>query len=137
MRWHRLHIGSVMVVLFTLLAGSSVHAQDPAGAWMMVSYEGGSARGTPSGLLLLADGHFSLTYAMDDGARRIGRAHAGTYEVTGNKLTYHATWSLEWLSGTPSVAPRPVDRDATFVIDGETLTVTFTSGSVQKFRRAR
>jgi hypothetical protein len=108
-----------------------------AGAWTMVKYEGSATHGSATGLLLFADGRFSLTYRMDDAGEHWGRAHAGTYEVNGDRLTYHVGWSMEYVAGKPSVAAKPSDRETTFSLAGDTLTITFSNGSVQTFKRAR
>jgi len=123
----------LIVLVLTVRAG----AESLAGAWTMVKYEGPATHGEATGLLLFADGHFSLTYTMDEGGQRWGRAHAGTYDVSGDRLTYHVAWSMEYVSGKPSVAAKPASRETKFALAGDTLTVTFSNGSVQTFARAR
>jgi len=103
----------------------------------MTKYEGPATHGSASGLLLFADRHFSLIYTMDEGGQRWGRAHAGTYDVSGDTLTYHVGWSMEYVSGRPSVAAKPADRETKFTLAADTLTVTFSNGSVQTFKRAK
>ena len=126
----------LLVVLLVSMAGATARADSLAGAWTMTKYEGPATHGSATGLLLFADGRFSLTYTMDEGGQRWGRAHAGTYDVRGDKLTYHVSWSMEYVSGRPSVAAKPADRETTFALAGDTLTVTFSNGSVQTFKRA-
>ena len=123
----------LIAVVLTIRAG----ADSLSGAWMMVKYEGPATHGAATGLLLFADGRFSLTYTMDEGGQRWGRAHAGTYDVNGDRLTYHVAWSMEYVSGKPSVAAKPTSRETKFALAGDTLTVTFSNGSVQTFMRAR
>jgi hypothetical protein len=127
----------LLVVLLVSMAGAAARADSLSGAWTMTQYEGPATHGSASGLLLFTDGHFSLTYTMDEGGQRWGRAHAGTYDVSGDKLTYHVGWSMEYVSGRPSVAAKPADRETKFTLAGDTLTVTFSNGSVQTFRRAK
>jgi hypothetical protein len=132
-----LRLAALIAVVTFATPGAVLSADAVSGAWRMVKYEGTAAHGTASGMLLAADGHFSLTYTMDEGGQRWGRAHAGTYEVSGDRLTYHVEWSMEYVSGKPSVALKASDRETRFSVNGDTLTVTFTNGSVQTFKRER
>lgn len=127
----------LLVVLLVSMAGVAARADSLSGVWTMTKYEGPATHGSASGLLLFTDGHFSLTYTMDEGAQRWGRAHAGTYDISGDTLTYHVGWSMEYVSGRPSVAAKPADRETRFTLAGDTLTVTFSNGSVQTFKRAK
>ena len=47
------------------------------------------------------------------------------------------TVSMEYVTGKPSVAVKPSDRETRFSLAGNTLTITFSNGSVQTFRRTR
>jgi len=127
----------LLVVLLVSMARLPARADSLAGAWTMTKYEGPATHGTASGLLIFTDGHFSLIYTMDESGQRRGRAHAGTYDIGGNTLTYHVGWSMEYVSGRPSVAAKPADRETKFTLAGDTLTVTFSNGSVQTFKRAK
>ena len=126
----------VVLVLTVGLLSLEARSDNPAGAWTMVRYEGQASHGVATGLLLLADGHFSLTYTMDEAGQRWGRAHAGSYSINGDRLMFHVGWSMEYVAGKPSVAVKTSDRDTTFALANDTLTITFSSGSVQTFRRA-
>jgi hypothetical protein len=128
---------ALLVVLLLLMAALAARADSLPGAWTMMKYVGPATHGSASGLLLFTDRHFSLTYTMDEGGQRWGRAHAGTYEVSGDTLTYHVGWSMEYVSGRPSVAAKPADRQTKFTLASDTLTVTFSNGSVQTFKRAK
>jgi hypothetical protein len=127
---------SLALVLIVCALGLEAKADVPAGAWTMVKYEGAASHGTATGLLLLTDGHFSLTYTMDETGQRWGRAHAGTYSINGDRLTFHVGWSMEYVAGKPSVATNPTDRDTKFTVANDTLTIAFSNGSVQTFKRA-
>ena len=127
----------LLVVLLLSMARLPARADSLSGSWTMTKYEGPATHGSATGLLLFADRYFSLTYTMDEGGQRWGRAHAGTYDVSGDKLTYHVGWSMEYVSGRPSVAAKPAERETTFRLAGDTLTVTFSNGSVQTFKRAK
>src|SRR5438093_12309280 len=122
-----------LVAALTVGAG----AESLSGAWTMVKYQGAAAHGAATGQLLFTDGHFALTYTMDENGQRWGRAHAGTYSVNGDRLTYHVGWSMEYVAGKPSVAAKPGDRETRFSLAGDTLTITFSNGSVQTFKRAK
>jgi hypothetical protein len=128
---------ALVVALLISMLSIGASADTLSGVWTMVKYEGPATHGAATGLLLFADGHFSLTYTMDDGDHRWGRAHAGTYRVAGDTLTYHVGWSMQYVEGQASVAAKPIDRDARFVLSADTLTVTFSNGSVQTFARAK
>ena len=127
----------LLVALLFSLAGLPARADSLSGSWTMTKYEGPASHGSATGQLLFADSRFSLIYTMDEGGQRWGRAHAGTYDVAGDKLTYHVGWSMEYVAGKPSVAAKPSDRQTTFTLAGDTLTVTFSNGSVQTFKRAK
>lgn len=121
-----------------LLASSVAEAQSVAGIWRMERYEGGGSTGPARGLLLLADGHFSLTYSMEEcGKPTAGRAHAGSYEVSGEKLIFNVEWNIENVGGKASVSQRPAQRETRFTLRGDELTVHFENGAVQVFRRVR
>jgi hypothetical protein len=128
---------ALLVVLLLSMAGPAARADSLSGAWTMTKYEGPATHGSASGLLLFSGSHFSLNYTMDEGGQRWGRAHAGTYDVSGDTLTYHVGWSMEYVTGRPSVAAKPADRETKFTLAGDTLTVTFSNGSVQTFKRAK
>jgi len=127
----------LLVVLLLAMAGAAARADSLSGAWTMTKYEGPATHGSASGLLLFSGSHFSLNYTMDEGGQRWGRAHAGTYDVSGDTLTYHVGWSMEYVTGRPSVAAKPADRETRFTLAGDTLTVKFSNGSVQTFKRAK
>src|SRR6185436_6328378 len=128
---------TLLVVLLFSLAGLPARADSLSGSWTMTKYEGPASHGSATGQLLFADSRFSLIYTMDEGGQRWGRAHAGTYDVSGDTLTYHVGWSMEYVAGKPSVAAKPADRATKFRLAGDTLTVTFSNGSVQTFKRAQ
>jgi hypothetical protein len=135
---HRLiRVCPLVPALIVAALATEARADTLAGAWTMVKYEGPATHGSATGLLLFADGRFSLTYRMDDAGERWGRAHAGTYEVNGDRLIYHVGWSMEYVAGKSSVAAKPSDRETKFSLAGDTLTITFSNGSVQTFKRAR
>ena len=132
----RSHFFVALLIAAVLTVRAS--ADSLSGAWTMVKYEGPATHGSATGLLLFVDTHFSLTYTMDEAGQRWGRAHAGTYDVSGDRLTYHVDWSMEYVAaGKPSVAVKPSDRETRFSLAGDTLTITFSNGSVQTFKRAR
>ena len=126
------------IALLTIVAAPRVRLSADAlsGAWRMVNYQGAASHGTASGQLLFADDHFSLTYTMDENGQRWGRAHAGTYEINGDRLIDNVGWSMEYVAGKPSVARKPSVRETTFSLTADTLTVRFSNGSVQTFKRA-
>ena len=129
----------VLALLAAVTIGPLVRLQPApalAGAWTMVDYRGPAAHGSATGQLLFVDGHFSLTYTMDEGSERWGRAHAGTYEINGDRLIDNVGWSMEYVAGKPSVARKPSVRETTFSLTADTLTVRFSNGSVQTFKRA-
>ena len=127
----------LIVVVLVAMAGVAARAESLAGAWTMVKYEGPASHGTATGLLMFTDKHFSLNYTMDEDGKRWGRAHAGTYDVNGDTLTFHVGWSMEYVSGRPSVAPKAEDRDTKISLAGDTLSIRFSNSAVQTFKRAK
>jgi hypothetical protein len=128
----------VLVVLFVPIAVVAERTDSISGVWTMMKYEGPASHGTTTtGQLICADGHFSLIYRMNEAGQRWARAHAGTYDVKGDTLTFHVGWSMEYVSGKPSVAEKASDRVANFKRSGDTLTITFSNGSVQTFTHAK
>lgn len=127
----------LIVVVLVAMAGVAARAESLAGAWTMVKYEGPASHGTSTGLLMFTDKHFSLNYTMDEAGKRWGRAHAGTYNVSGDTLTFHVGWSMEYVTGRPSVAPKAEDRDTKISLAGDTLSIEFSNGAVQTFKRAK
>jgi hypothetical protein len=114
-------------------------AQDPlSGAWVMESYRGGGNIGPATGQLIAAEGRFALIYRMTpQGAPPSGRAHAGTYTLTGSALVLHVEWSMDHVSGKGSVADKTSDRRVKAEVRGNQLTFAFENGAVMTFKRAR
>jgi hypothetical protein len=98
MTMRRRHAGTILIAL--LIAGASsapLRADALSGSWQLESYTGPASHGTASGLLVFADGQFSLVYTMDEGRDRWGRAHAGRYAVDGDTLTYAVEWDIQYV----------------------------------------
>ena len=62
--------------------------------------------------------------------QRWGRAHAGTYDVAGDKLTI--TSAGRWVNLKQAVGRREAVRPPDDIACGDTLTVTFSNGSVRR-----
>lgn len=134
----RRHAGTILIALLVAGASSAPFGADAlAGSWQLESYTGPASHGTASGLLVFADGQFSLVYTMDEGRDRWGRAHAGRYAVDGDTLRYDVEWDMQYVKGQASVAGKPSARKTRFAVNGDLLTVTFENGAVQRFRRIR
>ena len=76
----------MLVVAVSLFGATTLYADGGIdGAWEMIGYDGTTAAvGPAEGLLVVADGRFSLVYTMSDTNRpRSGRAHAGDVHVGG------------------------------------------------------
>ena len=128
--------GSLVLMIIVVAFSFKARADALSGAWTMVKYEGQASHGSATGQLLFTNGHFALTYTMDEAGQRWGRAHSGTYDIKGDRLIYHVEWSMEYVAGKPSVAAKPSDRQTKFSLTGGKLTITFSNGSVQTFTRA-
>lgn len=130
--------GAVAGVLsLALVFGPAEAGQDTlTGTWEMLAYDGPAAVGKGTGLLVFSNGRFSLVYTMDGppGARS-GRAHAGRYAISGDRLVLDVDWSLEYVSGKGSVAAEPFQVRPTLTRGRDTITLTFEGGGVQTFRR--
>jgi hypothetical protein len=132
-------ITRTLLALLALFALTTPPAAADAleGSWTLTGYEGSATFGRSTGLLVFADGHFSLVYAMEESGKRWGRAHAGRYTVQGDTLTYHVGWDIQYARAEPAVSVTPADHKARFAIAGDVLTVTFSNGGVQTFKRTR
>jgi hypothetical protein len=132
-------ITHILVTLLTLLALTAPPARAEAleGSWTLTGFEGSATFGKSTGLLVFADGHFSLVYAMEENGKRWGRAHAGRYTVQGETLTYHVGWDIQYARAEPAVSVTPADHKTRFTLTGDVLTVTFSNGGVQTFKRMR
>ena len=121
-----------------LLVSGVTHAQSLAGAWRLVSFEGGGSTGQATGQLLMVDGRWSLTYTMAGaGSVTDGRAHGGGYAAKGETLTLQVEWSMQNVGGKASVATKPSENVTQFSLQGDQLTIHYKSGGVMQFRRIR
>ncbi len=121
-----------------LLASGVAHAQGLAGAWRLVSFEGGGSTGQAAGHLLMVDGRWSLTYTMVGAASLPdGRAHGGGYAAKGDTLTLQVEWSMQNVGGKASVTNKPSENVTQFTVEGDQLTIRYKSGGVMQFRRIR
>jgi hypothetical protein len=137
-RWTQAVPVAAVLVLAVVLGAAAPHQDTLDGTWEMINYEGPAAVGRGSGMLLFADGRFSLVYTMDEpSGRKSGRAHAGRYRVTGSKLALDVEWSLEQVSGKGSVADKPFQVSPRLTRHADTITLAFEGGGVQTFRRMR
>lgn len=137
-----MHIHATRGILAMLLLAAIVpvpSAQSAIdGTWEMTSYEGAASVGKGSGLLTFSDGRFSLVYTMDesDGATS-GRAHAGRFSGSGDAVTFDVDWTLEYVKGKGQARRGGGRRIVRTASAGDSLTLTFENGSVQRFVRVR
>jgi hypothetical protein len=124
----------VMTAPAVAVAGT---AADPlVGAWSMESYTGPAATGPATGQMMFSNGRFSLIYTMGrDGQSASGRAHAGAYTLNGEDLELQVLWSMEYVNGKGSATNQPSSRPVRIIVRGDQLTMTFSNGGVQTFRR--
>ena len=121
-----------------LLAGGwfigDADAETPSGAFSLQSYEmQGDEQDDVAGLLIMHDGRFGMIYTMAIDGARSGRAHAGEYVVRQDRLVFDVKWWVEDVGGEArAVSPERVV--ATIDMNGEELSLTFESGSIQKWR---
>lgn len=144
--WGRPSVGRVRVAALTLLVVASWPATPPdashggqplAGVWHLEHYEGGGSQGPATGLLLITQHHFTLTYTMqpDDGRPTAGRGHAGRYRKDGTELVFDVEHSLEYVGGRGSATNHRSERRPQYSVADDLLTLRFENGAVQRFRR--
>ncbi len=134
-------LAGLPLLLTTLSHGDAPESQQVQGAW---AYETLTPKGQQpyplTGLFVFNDGLF-VQHAINDGEpfqEQGGQAHYGTYESTPEGIRLRA----EVGAGVSPTRPRVLSlrRDAehhiTPEVEGDRLTLTFGSGTVQKFRRA-
>lgn len=125
------------LAMLAIVFGHAEARQDTlAGTWEMRTYEGPAAVGKGAGLLVFSNGRFSLVYTMDEqSGARSGRAHAGRYRTSGDRLVLDVDWSLEYVSGKGSVAAEPFQVRPALTRGGDSITLAFEGGGVQTFSR--
>jgi len=123
--------------LVATIATSAAAQSTLDGSWEMTSYEGPATVGKGSGLLTLSNGRFSLVYTMDEpNGGTSGRAHAGRFSQSGDAITFHVDWNLEYVKGKGQAQRGGSRRVVRVASSGNSLTLTFENGSVQRFVRA-
>jgi hypothetical protein len=131
----------VLAVTLTLAAVPQAADQRPAsssveGVWRLTKYEGGGNLGDASGLLILQGGYFSYVYTMNQGRPQPdGRAHAGRYRLEGDALTFIVDWNLHYVDHKGIVDRNGTESRTRVVRDGNTMSVTFDNGAVQRLQR--
>ena len=123
------------VFTVVLLASvSSVYADQLQGAWSLEGYEFENKDVPVSGVMIFADGHFAMGYAMDYEGRS-GRGHGGTYSLEGNEITFVLPWWVEHVAGKSQVMKDKVEAKGRVEQVGDSLVIYFASGSTQKLKR--
>jgi hypothetical protein len=127
------------LMLMLVFGDAAPRAQDAVdGSWELTAYEGSASVGNASGLLTFAAGRFSLVYTMEEpGGRTSGRAHAGRFEIRGGTLTLQVDWNVQYVSGKGQANRGAAARTVKIGREGDSLTLTFDNGSIQRFRRVR
>ncbi|MDT8321585.1 MAG: hypothetical protein RQ826_13765 [Xanthomonadales bacterium] len=118
------------------LAGTKpVAATELEGAWELVSYQLPDSSPEVSGLMLIKDGHFAISYDMlAPGGTASARSHAGTYRFEAEKLVFDVKWWVEIVDGVARIV-EPQLNPTDFEFAEPNLRLMFTSGSVQHWRR--
>lgn len=110
------------------------------GLWRYQTIAAGAGKQVPiDGLFLFHEGRF-VQQSLNVGEpfdKQLAQAHAGTYNVNGNALTMFAEVGLvvDPTANAPVDVRRNSEHHVTIDRDGDRLTLTFSTGTVQKFTR--
>jgi hypothetical protein len=124
----------MLVISILLLAAPSAFAGNIEGAWRLTEYEFQDKSVPASGVMIFADGYFAMVYKMDFEGES-ARAHGGTYNLTGDELSYTIPWWVEQVAGNPRVFDEEVLAKGQVEQFDDELVIRFASGSVQRFKK--
>src|SRR5688572_22312551 len=130
-----------LVILVVAILGVASFAQvartaPVEGVWQLKTYSGGGNEGTASGQLILENGHFSYVYTMNEQRTPPdGRAHAGRYRLDPDGIVFLLNWDLHYVGGKGTVTKGSAESKTRTVVNGNTMTVTFSNGAAQTFER--
>ena len=116
--------------LFVLSACSSGSSASIQGQWTLVSHSSASAQ-TPAA----PDVETSIEFKDDQLSGKVGcNGFGGDYKVDGNKMTFGPIMSTMMFCEGPvgeqeTVTLNVLSESATFVLDGNTLTITSADGN--------
>jgi len=128
--------GQVATLLLMMFIGSAAAQSSLDGSWEMTAYESTASVGKASGLLTFSSGRFSLVYTMDEpGGQTSGRAHAGRFTRSGESITLDVDWTMEYVKGKGQAQRGGGQRTVRVESSGDSLTMTFENGSIQRFKR--
>ena len=124
----------MLVAVFVLAITPPVQADGLEGAWSLEVYEFQKKDVPVSGIMIFADGHFSLVYKMDfEGLS--GRSHGGKYSLDGDQITYTIPWWVEHVAGKSQVMEDEVEAKGRVEILGDRLVISFENGSIQRLKK--
>lgn len=119
----------------TLAKTKHVTVAELEGVWELVSYELPDSSLEVSGLMLMKDGHFGISFDMlAPGSTPSARSHAGTYYFEAEKLVFDVRWWVEIVDGVARIV-EPELHPTDFEFSEPDLRLIFTSGGVQHWRR--
>lgn len=128
---------ALMALTLAFVSSSELRADDDvlSGAWLLDAYvlDGNTIPST--GIMIFAEGHFAMVYAMDHQGRS-GRGHGGTYRTDGDEVTFAIPWWVQHVAGEPQVMKEEIEAKGRFEQEGDGLVIRFASGSEQRFTRA-
>jgi hypothetical protein len=116
-------------------ADAKVSEENLDGVWELVSYQFSDRTPEVSGVQLFQDGHFSIAYNMKFPEGELSaRSHAGEFSVENGDIVYNVNWWVQDVEGECSIA-EPGQEKPSVDYDGSNLILSFSSGSVQHWRR--
>ncbi len=123
-----------LAAMFLLVATPAVHADRLEGAWSLEGYQFENKDVPVSGIMIFADGHFSMVYKMDYESRS-GRGHGGKYSLADDEITFMIPWWVEHVAGESQVMKDKIEAEGRVEQVGDLLVIRFASGSVQKLKK--
>src|SRR5439155_8965160 len=129
-----------LVAAVGLLAGRAPASTAVDGLWRYRTIAPGAGKEVPiDGLFLFRAGRF-VQQSLNGGEpfdKQLAQAHAGTYEVNGKALEMFAEVGLvvNPTATSPVDVRRNSEHHVTIDRDGDRLTLTFSTGTVQTFTR--
>jgi hypothetical protein len=126
-------------LLTSTLAVSAAEGADPrlVGVWSTLTYVIEGKEHPMDGIFIFTEKHFAANayFRISGGDMDDANANAGTYATEGNKLVFQQQVQIHIRpgdAGEPLFYGKGVEEAATYLIEGNHLTITFPSGNLYR-----